>query len=122
MASPRARHLRKNSSEAENRLWHALRQRQIGDAKFRRQVPFGPCVADFACLSAKLIIEVDGGQHAARAKEDERRDTWFAARGYRTLRFWNNEVFETLEAVLEAIAKSLQRTPHPNPPPQGGRG
>ncbi len=122
MTSPRARHLRKNPTEAENRLWTALRRQQIGDAKFRRQVPFGPYVADFACLSARLIIELDGGQHAARAKGDEQRDAWFAARGYRTVRFWNNEVFENFDGVLTAIAKTLQRSPHPSPPPQGGKG
>ncbi len=121
MASPRAQHLRKNPTEAESRLWTALRQRQVGDARFRRQVPFGSYVADFVCFSARLVIELDGGQHAKRAKDDDLRDAWFVARGYRTLRFWNNEVFENFDGVLTAIATALQRAPHPNPPPQGGR-
>ena len=121
MASPQARRLRKNPTGAESRLWIALRQRQIGGAKFRRQVPLGPYVADFACLEARLVIEADGGQHAWQAGADAKRDAWFAARGYRVLRFWNNEVFENLEGVVGVVAQALEGSPHPGPPPQGGR-
>ena len=121
MASPRARNLRKNPTEAEKRLWAALRQRQAGDARFRRQVPIGPYIADFVCFSARLVVELDGGQHAAQADADAQRDAWFAERGYRTLRFWNNEVLENLEGVLGRIVSALDRPPHPNPPPPGGR-
>jgi very-short-patch-repair endonuclease len=121
MASPRARALRNNPTEAETRLWRALRRRQIGDARFRRQVPIGPYVADFSCLSARLIVELDGSQHAERAPGDVRRDAWFTARGYRTLRFWNNQVFENLDGVIKTIAAALESPPHPDPPPPGGR-
>jgi very-short-patch-repair endonuclease len=121
MASPHARALRKNLTDAESRLWGALRRRQLKGVRFRRQVPIGPFVADFACLSAKLIVELDGGQHAARVLDDARRDEWLAERGYRTLRIWNNDVFGNIEGVLATIAAALDGTPHPDPPPQGGR-
>jgi very-short-patch-repair endonuclease len=121
MASPRARNLRKNLTEAEQRLWSALRRKQLDGARFRRQVPVGPYVADFACLAAKLVVELDGGRHALETARDVRRDAWFAERGYRTLRFWNNDVLRNLDGVLAAISAALGSPPHPNPPPQGGR-
>ena len=107
MASPTARNLRKNQTEAETRLWHYLRRKQLGGYRFRRQAPIGPYVADFFCPSAKLIIELDGGQHAERQAEDARRTAWLSERGYRVVRFWNNDVFENIEGVMGEIAKAL---------------
>ena len=83
-----------------------LRRRQLKSAYFRKQCPIGPYIADFACLEAKLIIELDGGQHADSAA-DAVRDAWFSARGYRTLRFWNNDVLQNTEGVIMIITEAL---------------
>jgi very-short-patch-repair endonuclease len=101
----RARELRRSMTEAEHRLWKALRAQSLG-AKFRRQVPIGSYVADFACLPKKLIVEVDGGQHLDNSL-DAVRDAWLRSRGFRVLRFWDHEVFRNLEGVLETIAGAL---------------
>jgi very-short-patch-repair endonuclease len=101
--------LRGNLTDAEQRLWRYLRQRQINGFHFRKQCPVGPYIADFACLSAKLIVEVDGGQHADSAT-DATRDAWFTAHGYRTLRFWNNDVLANTEGVLMTITEALGQT------------
>jgi very-short-patch-repair endonuclease len=118
-----ARQLRRNATDAERRLWFLLRQRQLAEFRFRRQVPLGPYIVDFACLAEKLIVEVDGGQHNERQGEDAARTVWLAARGYRVMRFWNSDVLRTPEAVAEAILLALteRETPHPDPAPQGGR-
>jgi very-short-patch-repair endonuclease len=100
----KARRLRSDMTEAEKRVWYLLRRGHFGGLKFRRQAPIGPYIVDFACLSERLVIELDGGQHDANAAEDARRTTWLEAQGYRVLRFWNNEVFENLDAVLRAIS------------------
>jgi len=107
MASPVARALRRNPTEAERRLWSRLRHGQLDGFRFRRQVPLGPYIADFACLSARLIVEVDGGQHASRSEQDGRRTTWLESSGFRVVRFWNHEVFTT---------------PPPQPSPTRGEG
>jgi very-short-patch-repair endonuclease len=99
MASPGARQLRSNPTEAEKRLWSKLRLKQIGGHRFRRQAPIGPYVADFACLAQRLIIEVDGGQHDSRATQDDARTAWLERQGFRVLRFWNNEVLGNVEGV-----------------------
>jgi uncharacterized protein len=118
-----ARKLRGDATDAEGRLWRALRNRQIGGSKFKRQVPFGPYVVDFICVEAKLIVEADGGQHAEQVEADEIRTMHFSAQGYRVLRFWNNEILQNLEGVLETIARELtKKTPSPQPSPQGERG
>jgi very-short-patch-repair endonuclease len=106
----RARELRKNATDAEKRLWRGLRD-VFPAAKFRRQVPVGPYYADFYSFSAKLIIEVDGGQHAEAASYDEARTRFLQAQGFMVLRFWNNEVIETLEGVLNIISESLSPSP-----------
>jgi very-short-patch-repair endonuclease len=93
-------------TDAEMRLWMYLRRRQLNGAYFRKQCPIGPYIADFACLEAKLIIELDGGQHA-ESTTDKTRDAWFAARGYRTLRFWNNDVVQNMDGVLLTITEAL---------------
>jgi very-short-patch-repair endonuclease len=109
----RARSLRLNITNAERKLWYALRDRRFANYKFRRQVPVGPYIADFICYSARLVIEVDGGQHAESAR-DARRDRWFAQNRFRVLRFWNNDVFKNLEGVLTLTLEALEQpTPRP---------
>jgi very-short-patch-repair endonuclease len=102
----RARRLRESSTKAELRLWQRLRSRALLGHKFVRQEPIGPYIADFVCREQRLIIELDGGQHAD-SKRDQARDKWLADRGYRTLRFWNNEVIENIEGVWDTIANAL---------------
>ncbi len=102
-----ARALRRRSTDAERVLWQRLRNRQIGDFKFRRQRPIGPYVVDFVCLEHWLVVEVDGGQHAIRAAKDARRDAWLASAGYRVLRFWNPDVLRNPEGVLQRILDAL---------------
>jgi very-short-patch-repair endonuclease len=103
----RARGLRSTMTDAEERLWMRLRGDQISGHRFRRQVPIGPYVLDFACRKARLAIEVDGGQHATASLEDDRRTAWLTSRGYRVLRFWNNQVLTETDAVLESIRTAL---------------
>jgi very-short-patch-repair endonuclease/TusA-related sulfurtransferase len=112
----RARALRRDQTDAERRLWRRLRDRQIEGAKFRRQHPVGPFIADFCCPERGLVIEVDGGQHAERAEADDRRTAFLVRHGYRVLRFWSNEVLQQMDAVLTRIAEALGH-PHPNPLP-----
>lgn len=113
----RARQLRKNMTDAERRLWSRLRRGQIHGRRFRRQHPIGPFIADFACTQAKLVVELDGGQHAARKDEDTARTRWLVARGYRVLRFWNNEVLTNTDGVVQVVATTLLEAPLPDPPP-----
>jgi very-short-patch-repair endonuclease len=121
-----ARQLRKNMTDAERRLWSRLRGRQFGGFKFRKQAPIGPYIVDFVCFEAKLIIELDGGQHMLRNHEDEKRTAWLNTEGFRVFRYWNHLVFEDLDPLVEAIWLALHadrdHAPHPDPPPQGGRG
>ncbi|OFZ96178.1 MAG: hypothetical protein A2Z44_02215 [Betaproteobacteria bacterium RBG_19FT_COMBO_58_11] len=103
-----ARHLRKNMTDAELRIWRALRLRQILGVKFRRQHPIGPYIADFVCIERKLIVEVDGGQHAEQIEKDAARTAWLEAQGYCIMRFWNNEVLQNTKGVLETIRRVLE--------------
>src|SRR6185436_1258440 len=103
VAQRRSRALRNQSTDAEHLLWQHLRRRQLGGHRFRRQVPIDGYIADFACLDAKLVIELDGGQHDERGLYDEHRDCRITARWFRVIRFWNNEVFQETEMVLELI-------------------
>lgn len=117
-----ARALRRRMTDAETHLWRALRAQQLCGAKFRRQVPFGPYILDFACHAARLVIEVDGGQHAESAS-DIKRDRYIEASGYRVLRFWNNDVLANLDGVLETVRTVLvERSPPPQPSPIKGEG
>ena len=112
-----ARSLRRTMTDAERRLWGVLRQRTIGGLKWRRQQPVGPYIVDFYCSSKRLIIEVDGGQHCALEK-DFLRDAWLKQRSFSVLRFWNNEILNSLDAVLAAILErqsSIEAVP-PQPP------
>ena len=108
MASSVARTLRQNATDAERRLWSRLRKRQLEGCRFRRQAPLEPYVVDFACLAARLVIEVDGGQHSWRAEQDAARKSWLEANGFRVLRFWNNEVLANTDGVLETIRRALR--------------
>lgn len=119
----RARKLRNQSTDAERLLWRHLRRRQIGDYRFRRQFVIVGYIADFVCIEAKLIVELDGSQHQDQAAYDIQRDRRLKAEGYRILRFWNNQVFKDTPAVLEVILRELQASrPHPVLPPQAGEG
>ena len=100
-----ARRLRKDSTRVEAILWQHLRSRQIGGVKFRRQQPIGECVVDFVSFEIKLVIELDGGQHAQAHDEDRLRDEQLVKSGYAVLRFWNSQVLENLDGVLEVIRK-----------------
>ena len=105
-----ARALRKRSTDAEKLLWQHLRNRAFQGIKFRRQHPFGPYIVDFISLERNLIIELDGGQHGQQENRarDEIRDSYFRGKGYKVLRFWNNDIFTNLEGVLEAIRINLE--------------
>lgn len=116
----KARTLRKRPTDAESALWRQLRLRQIEGYKFRRQHPIGPYIVDFVCLERKLIVEVDGGQHALQVQKDSERTAWLESVGYRVVRFWDHEVLTELESVKEAIRRSL--TPPPQSSPSGGEG
>jgi len=103
----RARRLRADMTDVERRLWLHLRGEQLDGYRFRRQVPIGDYVVDFACMKAKLVIELDGGQHASAETEDARRTRWLESQGYRVLRFWDSDILEEPEGVLETIRKAL---------------
>ena len=105
---PRARALRSNQTDAEKKLWWRLRNRQIADAKFIRQEPIGPYIVDFICREQRLIIEVDGGQHAD-SPTDRVRDAWLNSHNYRVMRFWNNDVLKNIDGVLQTISAALDR-------------
>ena len=124
MADQRARRLRRNPTDAEKKLWSLLRRKQLSGYRFRRQVPIGPYVVDFACLAAHLVIEVDGGQHAVSVDKDRQRTAWLESRGYKVVRFWNNDVLGNPDGVLQTILRALgdETPPHPHPPPPRGRG
>ena len=109
----RARTLRQNRTDAEGLLWQYLRNKQLAGHKFRRQQSIGPYIVDFACMAQRLLVELDGGQHAEEQTYDQERDAFLRARGYNILRFWNNEVFENCFAVLERIYSVLSHYPIP---------
>jgi|SRR5215204_1743961 len=102
----RARSMRREPTEAERRMWRLLRGRRLADFKFRRQETIGSYIVDFVCYDRRLVIEIDGGQHAENAY-DGRRDAWFRDRGYTVLRFWNADVMSNSEGVQHAIATKL---------------
>ena len=97
-----ARALRRDMTEAEARLWHELRDRRLMGLKFRRQMPVAPYVADFLCAEAMLVVEIDGGQHGGSAS-DATRTAFLRSRGFRVLRFWNDEVLRELDSVCDTI-------------------
>ena len=105
--TPTARKLRRTMTAAERRLWARLRNRQMEGAKFVNQFPIGPHVADFACRDARLVIELDGGQHA-ESTTDAARTALIEAHGYTVIRFWNNDVLANTDGVLEEIRQALR--------------
>ena len=111
-----ARNLRKNPTEAEKILWQRLRNRQVEGLKFRRQRILGSHIVDFVNFERKLVIELDGSQHGVEKERDWKRDRWLQTQGFEVLRYWNNEVFENVEGVLETIRARLL-APLPLPPP-----
>lgn len=119
-----ARALRKSMTDAERRLWYHLRAGRLG-VHFRRQAPIGPYIVDFAAIAHRLVVEIDGGQHAEpdQAGYDARRTADLERLGFRVLRFWNNEVLGHTEVVAEQIWEALGQPPlSPRPPPPGGEG
>jgi very-short-patch-repair endonuclease len=118
-----ARVLRVDTTDAERALWKFLRNRQLSGYRFRRQVPLGRYIVDFVCMRARLIVELDGGQHADSLLDDLERTRFLARGGFRVIRFCNDEVLHRTEAVLESILEALiQACPHPDPLPQAGEG
>jgi len=117
-----ARRLRRDATDVERRLWRALCENEL-PWKFRRRHPIGRRIADFDCPARKLVIELDGGQHDAQGSADDARTAELARHGYRVIRFWNTDVIENLEGVLQAIRQELEvPPPHPTSPPPGRRG
>jgi very-short-patch-repair endonuclease len=112
--------MRSHQTDAEHRLWQLLRAHRFAGYKFRRQVPIDIYIADFVCFAERLIIEVDGGQHAGSTR-DVRRDAYLLGQGFRVLRIWNNDIFNNEEGVLASVLNALQ-TPLPNPSPARGEG
>ena len=100
------RRLRRQSTDAETKLWFALRDRRLAGFKFVRQAPLGPYVVDFLCREGKLVIEVDGGQHAENSR-DRIRDEYLRSDGFRVLRFWNSDVMANRDGVLITILREL---------------
>ena len=111
----RARVLRMQQADAERRLWYLLRGHRFLGLKFRRQVPMGAYIADFVCHERRLIVELDGGQHSEQIDYDTARTAWLGEQGYRVLRFWNHDVLQREEAVLEQIRLWLE-SDQPSPP------
>ncbi|SER14301.1 Very-short-patch-repair endonuclease [Solimonas aquatica] len=115
-----ARELRRTQTDAERVLWQRLRNRQLLGHKFRRQLPIGPYIVDFVCVERQLIIELDGGQHAEQRARDAQRSAWLQARGFRVLRFWNDQALKETNAVLEFVLRHLSENPSPQPSPLAG--
>lgn len=116
MGLKHAKALRKQMTDAERRLWYRLRAHRFGGYTFKRQVPIGPYVVDFACLGHKLVLESDGGQHADSSR-DEIRDEWLRQNGFRILLFWNNDVLRQTNAVLEQVLQALEQAETSSPSP-----
>lgn len=120
--SAHARTLREQMTDAEKHLWKALRGKQLAESKFRRQFPIDCYIADFVCLEHRLVVELDGGQHASPESEiyDSKRTRYIESQGFRVMRFWNNEVLQNLEGVLTVIIGQLQSPPTLTLPRKGG--
>jgi adenine-specific DNA-methyltransferase len=124
--NPHARRLRREATGVEQKLWLEVRDRRLGGFKFHRQATVGPFVVDFLCAQKALSVELDGSQHTEEG--DRKRTAFLEARGYRVLRFWNNDLSENLDGVVETILSQLTALPDahvrpsPNPLPQAGEG
>jgi very-short-patch-repair endonuclease len=115
----RARRLRRSTTDAEKKLWRQLRLLELDGSHFRRQIPIGPYIADFGCMAARLLLEVDGSQHAEDRKKvhDDVRTRWLEKEGYRVLRFWNNDITRNMDGVMEAIYAALYGSSSAEPVP-----
>ncbi|MEI4508789.1 DUF559 domain-containing protein [Sphingopyxis sp. CCNWLW253] len=111
----RSRELRLNATDAERKLWAQLSARKVSGIRFNRQFPIDPFICDFVSRTAKLVIEVDGGQHAVDVEKDEARTAYLQSQGYQVIRFWNNDVLERIEGVVGEIERALADIPSPNP-------
>jgi len=116
-----AKALRKNPTESEQLLWKHLRMKQLEGVKFRRQEPIDNYIVDFISLEHRLVIEIDGSQHA-ESKADLQRDEYLKREGFKVLRFWNNEVLNNIEGVIETVFNELKEHPSPLIPSRKGRG
>jgi very-short-patch-repair endonuclease len=112
----RARAFRRRQTPAEARLWSRLRNGNLMGVKFRRQVPIGPYVVDFASRTARVIVEAGGGQHADTEEEDQRRTEFLESRGYTVLRFWNRYILKETDAIMEVIGEAVHWGVHPDNP------
>src|SRR5262245_12491440 len=109
MIDPVVKRLRENATDAERVLWRQLRRKQIGGVRFRRQYRLGQYVVGFVCLPARLVIEVDGGQHGVMQDQDRRRTEWLEGERFAVIRFWNNEVLGNIEGVMTVIQSRLNQ-------------
>jgi very-short-patch-repair endonuclease len=109
MSTAKAKELRKNSTDAERALWRQLRAHRLAGYKFRRQQSIGRYIVDFLCFEKRLIVELDGGQHAEQVAYDAERTAWLQSQGFKVLRFWNHEVLQNTEAVLEVILRECEQ-------------
>ena len=111
----KSRELRANVTDAERRLWACLSARKVGGVRFNTQFPIGPFICDFVSRGAKLVIEVDGGQHADSERHDAAKTHYIEQQGYRVIRFWNNDVLNNIDGVVAEISRVLADMPSPNP-------
>ena len=108
--------MRRDLTNAEKLFWWEVKDRRLDGHKFRRQHPIGPYIADFACIESKLVVEVDGGQHADAIAYDRQRDSYLQSQGFRVLRFWNADVLTNMESVIDTILVALNgKTVSPSP-------
>ncbi len=126
MMKERAKERRRNRTDAENRMWYYLRNKRLSGYKFVREQVIGNYIADFVCREKKIIIEIDGGQHMAAVQYDLMRTKYLESNGYKVIRFWNNEVFQDIKAVMDSILNIINTVPHESPSsptllPQGRR-
>ena len=103
-----ARNLRRNMTDAERVLWSRIRNGQIYGARFRRQCPIGRFIVDFVWLAGKVVVELDGGQHADKQEADQSRTAWLAAEGFEVMRFWNHEVLQDLDSVVQVVGNRIK--------------
>jgi very-short-patch-repair endonuclease len=115
MLTGHAKRLRADSTDAERLVWSRLRAHRLLGWKFKRQQPIGRYIVDFVCFDAKLVVELDGGQHADALDEDAIRDAWLGSQGFTVLRFWNNDVLSNLDGVFMTITAQLPPSPQPSP-------
>ena len=122
---PRARQMRRQSTDAERLLWSKLRDRRMMNCKFRRQYPMGRYIVDFVCRKRNIIIEIDGGHHIDQQDYDTVRTEWLQSQGFEVIRYWDNDVLTQLDSVLESIGNALEKCgkqPSPSPAASSANG